>query len=148
MSDRDPRLSRRSMLGVSAAALLAGPCAAGLSGCGGATSPTLTQSVSVPLADHPDLQNEGVWVRLSPRDIPYDFSIYVRNEGGGVYRAISGYCDHESCDASRNGAGFRCPCHGAAWDQDGRLTLGPARRDLITFDTEFDGQVVTVLPNG
>lgn len=148
MSERDRRLSRRSLLGASAVALVAAPCAAGLAGCGDATSPTLTRSVTVPLADHPDLQTEGVWVRLRPRDLPYDFSIYVRNEGGGVFRAASGYCDHESCDAGRSGSGFRCPCHGASWDENGRLTLGPARGDLIAFDTEFDGTAVTVLPNG
>lgn len=141
-------LSRRELLGTSACALVAAPAIAGLPGCADAPSPTLTSTVAVPLSDHPELAAPGSWVRLRPSELPYEFSIYVRNDGDGAYTALSGYCDHEACDASRSGAGFRCPCHGATWDADGRLTLGPARRNLIAFDTEFDGTELRILPNG
>ncbi|BAZ18708.1 putative phytoene dehydrogenase Rieske iron-sulfur component (plasmid) [Calothrix sp. NIES-4071] len=48
--------------------------------------------------------------------------------------AISMSCTHQGCTVERqeNGA-FHCPCHGAMYDELGRVMSGPIKRDLPRF---------------
>lgn len=64
---------------------------------------------------------------------------YDRHRASGVVlvrrsdrlHAFSSRCPHKGCKvrASDDG-GFRCPCHGSRFDQDGRVQNGPATSDL------------------
>jgi carotenoid phi-ring synthase / carotenoid chi-ring synthase len=48
--------------------------------------------------------------------------------------AISLTCTHQGCTVqpAENGE-FHCPCHGAAFDRNGKVIRGPAKRDLPRF---------------
>lgn len=140
--------TRRSFLIASATA--AGACAAGaLSGCGaGLTAPRLKNDVVLTLTEFPALATEGRTVTVSPSRSGYAVAIHVRNEGGGLYSALGGYCDHEGCEVGPSATGFQCPCHGARFAIDGALLSGPATDDMPAFQTTFDGETVTVLANG
>jgi len=46
------------------------------------------------------------------------------------FGAFSSRCTHLGCTVRRTAEGFVCPCHGAAYDADGRVTAGPARDPL------------------
>src|SRR5262249_45717508 len=52
----------------------------------------------------------------------------------GELRAWDGMCTHAGCPlqpAGENGkAGFRCACHGGAFDPEGRVVRAPPKRDL------------------
>jgi cytochrome b6-f complex iron-sulfur subunit len=45
-------------------------------------------------------------------------------------RAVSAICTHQTCVLRVETAGFICPCHGSEFDALGRVTKGPAARDL------------------
>ena len=46
------------------------------------------------------------------------------------FRAISAVCTHLGCTVDRSAEGFRCPCHGSAFDAKGNVQGGPAPRGL------------------
>ena len=57
----------------------------------------------------------------------------------GKLFALSSVCTHKRCllnpEPDRS---FSCPCHGSAFDPDGHVTEGPARRDLPVLATSID----------
>jgi len=63
-----------------------------------------------------------------------------RNQGfflvqqAGQLKALSAYCTHEGCkvtaEANRT---FHCHCHGSRFSEDGKVTHGPAKKDLPTL---------------
>jgi isorenieratene synthase len=76
------------------------------------------------------------------------------DDGGGVFigrrsgRAIAldGRCTHMGCPVAYDEAAdtFRCPCHGGAFDGDGRPTAGPPVRALATLPLTVDGDELVV----
>jgi isorenieratene synthase len=57
--------------------------------------------------------------------------VYAVHEDG---KAISLTCTHQGCTVQANDQGeFVCPCHGARFDQQGRVLKGPAQRDLAKY---------------
>ena len=137
--------SRRDFLEFTA--LCAAGCAAArlLGACsptGGA--PPLANDVVLSLSDYPALSADGGLVTISSRVSGYPFPIHVRNDGG-VYTALGGYCDHESCPVTASANGFVCTCHGATFSQSGRVTSGPASQAMPTFNTAVQGDTLTIL---
>ena len=52
----------------------------------------------------------------------------------GKNKVISLTCTHQGCTVSRQEDGkFLCPCHGAMYDEQGKVRRGPALRDLPRF---------------
>ncbi|MDY6781770.1 MAG: FAD-dependent oxidoreductase, partial [Cyanobacteriota bacterium] len=48
--------------------------------------------------------------------------------------ALSLTCTHQGCTVQKQNDGkFLCPCHGALYDETGRVLTGPARRDLPQY---------------
>jgi isorenieratene synthase len=43
---------------------------------------------------------------------------------------ISLACTHQGCIVDEKDGKYVCPCHGAEFDLEGRVTKGPAKRDL------------------
>jgi len=52
------------------------------------------------------------------------------------YIAISMKCTHLGCTVGKPGDSFECPCHGSRFDENGKLTRGPATRDLPILRVE------------
>lgn len=70
---------------------------------------------------------------------------YLLQPKAGSFTAYSAVCTHEGCPVSYTGNGFRCPCHGASYDDTGQVTGGPAPRPLAKIKVEVrDGYVVAV----
>lgn len=65
----------------------------------------------------------------------------VRDEQG--FGAFSARCTHLGCTLRRTPEGFACPCHGARFDDRGRVVSGPARRPLPWFALSLgeDGRI-------
>lgn len=75
-------------------------------------------------------------------DAPRLFIIRENNE----MRSLSAICTHLGCTVNEaaGGQGFRCPCHGSAFDMYGNVTGGPAPAPLPSFALTRapDGQIV------
>jgi Rieske Fe-S protein len=63
--------------------------------------------------------------------------VFVRNDGGDRFTAISNTCMHLGCPVRAFGSsGFGCPCHGGQYDAEGRRIAGPPVRPLNRYDTK------------
>ncbi|MCR3752925.1 Rieske 2Fe-2S domain-containing protein [Lentzea californiensis] len=60
-----------------------------------------------------------------------------------TFLAFNATCSHQGCPVSYAGPGFRCPCHGATYDENGRVTGGPAPAPLTEIPVKVvEGRVV------
>ena len=95
-------------------------------GCGdgqfGPTAIALTgRTVSFMVSTVPALATTGQWV-LVPSDT--DFRA-VKRTGPTTFVGISTICTHEGCPTGIRSNAFACPCHGAEYDTDGKVTRQP-----------------------
>ena len=73
-------------------------------------------------------------------------NVVVALDSNGVY-AMSAICTHAGCALEDNAqtiaAGLYCPCHGSAFDGNGRVTHGPARTALQHYQVTIaaDGSI-------
>jgi Rieske Fe-S protein len=64
--------------------------------------------------------------------------------------ALSSFCTHRKCKLEAEpDRSFSCPCHGSTFDPKGKVTQGPARRDLPMLPalTNETGQLLVSVPN-
>jgi len=82
------------------------------------------------------------WVKANPAlDAASQSELAFYGAGDRVYAinaakkaAISLTCTHQGCTVHPQDNGeFHCPCHGAVFDQNGKVVSGPAQRDLPQF---------------
>ena len=65
---------------------------------------------------------------------------FVIREKGRLF-ALSSLCTHRNCLLSAEpDQSFFCHCHGSTFDENGKVTEGPATRDLPMFATSTDAQ--------
>jgi len=50
---------------------------------------------------------------------------------------VLGLCTHLGCVPNRTEEGWSCPCHGSQYDNSGRVTRGPAPKNLVVPYYEF-----------
>ncbi len=115
-------MTRQQFLLLTAASLCAAGCEAlnpGTAAAGAGGPPRVVDAG--PAAQY---AGEGVYAGF----VSQGFFV-VRREGKLL--ALSSYCTHRHCkleaEADRT---FYCPCHGSTFDPAGKVTEGPATRDL------------------
>lgn len=77
-----------------------------------------------------------------------DQGFFVIRQDGNLF-ALSAICTHRKCKLTAEpDHSFYCKCHGSTFAPDGRVTQGPARRDLPVFSivTDENGQLLVKLP--
>ena len=68
-----------------------------------------------------------------------DQGFFIVRRGEKLF-AVSSICTHRKCKLTTDrGHSFYCPCHGSTFGPGGRVTHGPARRDLPVFATSVNG---------
>ena len=154
-------ISRRELL-----ALAVGSAAAALVGCGKEDQPPAMQS-TVPTESSPnpatrpvnsslpsavtapsaasgepvadagllgDYARDGVYAAFREQGF-----FIVRRDG--KLRALSSICTHRACKITAQADdSFLCKCHKSAFDRDGRVTHGPAQRDLPYLAVDVDAR--------
>jgi Rieske Fe-S protein len=76
-----------------------------------------------------DYSSDGVYARFR------DQGFFVIRRGKELI-ALSALCTHRNCKlSSEPDRSFYCKCHGSAFDPNGKVTEGPARRDLPILTT-------------
>jgi len=58
--------------------------------------------------------------------------------------ALSLICKHKGCTVELEGNKFVCPCHGSEYAIDGKVTEGPAKKNLDKYETIYDPEKETV----
>jgi Rieske Fe-S protein len=138
------RQTRRNFF-KQAAALSAG-LAAAVTACAAGLRTFETQAsagrIVVDTSSFAELATVGgaILIRLSRQGDPL---ILVRS-GEAAFHALSPICTHLGCQVRKSRFGFRCPCHGSAFDHTGRVVNGPANEPLTSFPVEVDGARVTI----
>lgn len=71
---------------------------------------------------------------IQPKDLYYN--IGLRKEADGAYTALLLRCTHADNQLMPTGNGFKCNLHGSAFDNEGKVTTGPAEHSLKKYPTE------------
>lgn len=93
--------------------------------------------VVVKLSENASLDKSGGSLKVN------DELILIR-KSESEFIAVRTICTHKGCDVELVGTKFVCPCHGSEYTLDGKVTEGPAKQDLKTFETMFDSDKGTV----
>ncbi len=72
-----------------------------------------------------------------------DDNILIRTSQS-QFLAVNLICKHKGCTVELQGDKFVCPCHGSEYTLDGKVTTGPAKTNLKTWDTTYDSDKGTV----
>lgn len=59
--------------------------------------------------------------------------VFIFSDNDGLY-AISAICTHLGCIVYSTETGFRCPCHGSVYNDEGKVIAGPAPRNLAWYE--------------
>ncbi len=93
--------------------------------------------VIVKLSENASLDKTGGSVKVN------DELMLIR-KSESEFIAVRTVCTHKGCDVELEGTKFVCPCHGSEYTLEGKVTEGPAEKDLKTFETMFDSDKGTV----
>lgn len=98
---------------------------------------TFTKVVLTPGSEKPDayVRRRVAFVRYNEDPKADKLAL----EGQGEYTVVSNVCMHLGCPVQASNAGFVCPCHGGAYDADGKRTAGPPVRPLDRYIWEKRG---------
>jgi len=129
--DKRSALQRREVLRI-----LLGCAAAGqvglLAGCGDSDPETRVPLAEVPIGRRVRIRHMGDAVEL------------LRSEDGIVARSLR--CTHQKCEVfwyARDSV-YRCPCHPAQFDAEGRPLAGPVTEPLAMVPVRIEGNTVIV----
>ena len=88
-----------------------------------------------PVARILSVPSQDGWYRARTRQ-----TVFLVRTGERSVRAFSATCTHLGCQVQWDGEGkkFRCPCHGGAYDLDGRVVEGPPPRPLDAIEAQID----------
>jgi thiosulfate dehydrogenase [quinone] large subunit len=71
-------------------------------------------------------------------------AVWVLQLTAGDFTAFNATCPHQGCPVRFQGAsdGFRCPCHGSHFTSQGKVTNGPATRNLTEVKVTKSGDTL------
>jgi|SRR4030095_1193912 len=95
--------------------------------------------IVVKLSDNAPLSKVGGNVKVNDE-------IMLIRKSETEFLAVKTICTHKGCDVDLEGDKFVCPCHGSEYTLEGKVTQGPSKADLKTFETIFDSEkgIVTI----
>jgi Rieske Fe-S protein len=133
-------VNRREFLSASSAlAITALLAACGDGDTGNATGP-ISVNTTVVLANYGALGTVGGIAVISGAGTP----LAVVRSTTSQYRAFSLICPHAGSTVAVNGAGFRCPNHGATFNASGAWTGGERTKGLTEFTVAVNSTAGTL----
>jgi len=122
-------VSRRDFIKLTTAVVLT---ASGLLGLEGLFRFLNTQTEPLQPTDF-DLGSTSKYPTGSHTVIPEVPALLIHTENG--FAALSLVCTHLGCTVESKPEGFACPCHGSKFDLQGKVTRGPAQKNLNSLRT-------------
>jgi len=121
--DAIPGLNRRQFLMLAAAVVTSAKTVEG-------RNPTETHAEQMvdagPISNY---TSDGLY------DAYRDLGFFLVRKGAKLV-ALSSFCTHRKCKlTAERDHSFYCKCHGSTFDSSGKVTEGPANRDLPTLPT-------------
>ena len=92
------------------------------------------------LSDYPSLSNTGGYAMITN-------TVIVIRKSKSKFVALNTVCTHKKCDVEFDGISFECPCHGSTFDGGGKVTGGPASKNLKSYKVTFDSADKTLTIN-
>lgn len=92
------------------------------------------------LSDYPALSKAGGYAMITD-------TVLVIRKSASKFIAINITCTHKKCDVDYNGSSFECLCHGSTYDGNGKVTQGPATKNLKTYKTTYNSEENTLKIN-
>lgn len=135
-------LERTTAVGAGVAISAIG-CAAGMTKVVTLATPDQGGRVVVDTSQHRELDAVGGAIQILTGG--QSFILVRSNES--EFRALSAVCTHLGCEVRHNRFGFRCPCHGSAFDYTGKAITGPATESLASYPIVMEGGRLIVLVN-
>ena len=108
-----------------------------VTGCAGdanvsSTRPAVLRAASIDAGPVDQYRADGVY------DHHRDQGFFIIRHGAEL-EAISSMCTHRRCRLQAEpDHSFYCKCHGSTFDPEGKVTEGPAKRDLPVLPTRVD----------
>lgn len=99
-----------------------------------------TAAKVIKLSDYPSLQSTGGYAMISSK-------VIVIRVSNSKFVALNIVCTHKKCDVEYDGSGFECPCHGSTYNKYGKVTEGPAKKNLKSYKTTYNAEEQTVTIN-
>lgn len=119
-------------------------CAAGMRSVVTLATPEQNGRVIIDMSWYSELGTVGGAIQVLPNN--GQAFILVRSDES-TFRALSSVCTHLGCDVRLNRFGFRCPCHGSAFDFTGKAVTGPATESLASYPVVREGNQLVVSVN-
>lgn len=144
-------MNRREFMTWAGAGFLATSLPVALAAC---STPTATSPVASPIAS---AGSNGYAVVANLADLRPDAAIEALSSDkkpiavtGDIQKpeslvAVNPTCTHAGCVVKWNASDkqFVCPCHGASFDNQGKVTKGPASKPLPTYPVKVeDGKIL------
>lgn len=73
-----------------------------------------------------------------------NYPIYLHRKSDTEFTAVWMECSHQGSELTAHGSYLSCPSHGAEFDKEGKVTNGPATKNLRTFKTTTDDHFVSI----
>lgn len=72
------------------------------------------------------------------------FPVYLYRFSDNEYSAVLMKCTHQGAELAASGDHLHCPSHGSEFDNKGKLSQGPAEKNLRSFKVSTDNEKVFI----
>lgn len=150
ISTEQPILNRNQFLRTCGASCLGLSALTFLESCGGAyyaQKPTIRdKAIVVAKTEFQEVTKKGtkirpfVLVKLENQNFP----IYLYRVSDAEYTAVLMKCSHQGNELNAHDGYLTCPAHGSEYDKTGKVTEGPAEKNLTAYKVTSDAENVYI----
>jgi len=90
-----------------------------------------TTTKVINISDYPELASVGGYTNITK-------NVLVIRTSSSKFLAINTICTHKKCEVDFDGSSFECPCHGSTYSKTGKVTGGPATKNLRSYKTTYN----------
>ena len=98
-----------------------------------------TTAKVISLSDYPELGSVGGNTSIG--------NLFISRTGDSKFLTLSLLCTHKKCSVDFTGDGFECPCHGSTFSSTGKVTNGPATKNLRSYKNTYNAEENTLTVN-
>ncbi len=77
----------------------------------------------------------------------YNYDLAIQRQADGNYQVLVLMCTHANQPLTRTGNNYFCTLHGSQFDHSGKVTKGPAAKDMLLLPAHLSGENLTIKLN-